>query len=189
MSLDDLIVEACERDDPPWGEVAALDVIGDAEASRSNAIKMKGHGFPVIPVFHYGEPWEYLAGYREEFGERIGLGGIATGLGMTQKRKWLEQAFARVYPAKFHGFGVASKSLLLDFPFYSVDTASWHTVGRYGRSAAVPTLTQPKKSVLDGTEFDGSGYDFRYEIRHYLEVEAEVTDRWRHESIFEGVAV
>lgn len=182
IDIDELIAAARSHERGyEWDEVAALDVIGDPLASYNNAKKMQDAGLPVIPVFHYGEDWEYLTLYKERFGDRIGLGGIATGLSSKDKRRWLAQCFARAYPAKFHGFGVASEDILMEFPFYSVDTASWHTAARFGRSAAVPDIVQPKKSALDGTEFDGSGYDFRYEIRHYLDLQTKVQERWKEE--------
>jgi len=176
-----MLIEEAKKRCPRWDEVVSLDVIGDPVESTFNAVQMQKAGLHVIPVFHYGEDWGYLEAYKDRFGGRVGLGGIATGISSTQKRKWLSQCFARAYPAKFHGFGVATKELLMKFPFYSVDTASWHTALRYGRSSAAPEIKQPKKSSLDGTQFDGSGYDLRYEIMAYLEMAQEVNERWKGE--------
>jgi len=178
VNLDELIAEGKR---PGWNEVAAFDPIGDPVSSMHNAYEMKLRGLPVIPVFHYGEPWEFLSRYREQFGDRIGLGGIATGISSIQKRKWLRQCFARVYPARFHGFGVASEDLLMEFPFFSVDSASWHTGLRYGRSAALGDIKMPRKSTLDGGEFEDSAYDMRFEIQYYLRLEARIQDRWKSE--------
>ena len=50
-----------------WDEAAALDVIGDPEASYKNAIYMKGMGVNAFPTFHYGEPWEFLIEYAAKF--------------------------------------------------------------------------------------------------------------------------
>lgn len=178
VNLDELIEEAKR---PGWDEVAAFDPIGDPDSSLANAVKMKNAGLPVIPIFHFGEPWDFLEYYKSAFGDRIGLGGIATGLSSIKRRQWLDQVFARAYPAKFHGFGVASEDLLMRFPFYSVDSASWHTGLRYGRSAALPDLKMPRKSTLDGGEHEESAYDMRFELRHYLDIEAKVKDRWEKE--------
>lgn len=180
VDLQELIEEAQK---PEWDECAALDVIGDPEASRDNAWEMVNRGIPTIPVFHYGEPWEFLTEYKAkpEFKGRIGLGGIATGIGTTEKRRWLDQCFARAYPARFHGFGVASREILMAYPFATVDTASWHTGLRYGRSAAFGDIKMPRKSELDGGEFEDSAYDLRFEIKKYLEMETEVQQRWKSE--------
>lgn len=178
VNVDELIEEAKR---PGWHEVAAFDPIGDPDSSLANALKMRNAGLPVIPIFHFGESWDFLEYYKSSFGDRIGLGGIATGISAIERKRWLDQVFARAYPAKFHGFGVASEDLLMRFPFYSVDSASWHTGLRYGRSAALPDLKMPRKSTLDGSEHQESAYDMRFELNHYLDLEAKVKDRWAQE--------
>ena len=159
-----------------WHEVAALDVIGDARQSYDNAFGMQALGLKVLPVFHYGEPWGYLADYKAEFDNRVALGGI-TSIGSTQKMKWLEQCFARAYPCKFHGFGVGSKDVLMAFPFASADTASWGSVHMYGRSMAAPGLKIPRLGDGERSEH----YDLRFEVQYYLQMIAEVQERWSKE--------
>lgn len=176
VSLDGLCKEAATQD---WDEVAALDVIGDPDASLANALEMKSRGLVVMPVFHYGEPWSILSSYKAEFG-RIGLGGI-TSIGKTQKMKWVDQCFSRAYPAKFHGFGVGNKDMLLSFPFYSADSASWNSVHQYGRSSAVQGIDIPKLGREAAPEDREKHYDLRYEILHYLDMALEVEDRWASE--------
>lgn len=180
INFEDLMEEASDRE-PKWDEVAALDVIGSASESLYNAVEMQKHNLPVIPVFHYGEDWGYLQAYKDRFNGRVGLGGIATGISIVKKRRWLEQCFAKAYPARFHGFGVASRDLLMDFPFASADTASWHAGLRFGRSVAAPDLKMPRKSSLDGGEYENSAYDLRAELLYYLEMADEVTERWKSE--------
>lgn len=166
-----------------WHEIAALDIIGDHKASLDNALSMQdfflylGLGHQCVPTFHYGEPWDLLQLYKEKFNNRVALGGIATGLGSIQKMKWLSQCFARAYPCKFHGFGVGSKDVLMEYPFASADTASWGSVHMYGRSQAVPGLKIPK--LEDGDR--AKHYDLRFEVRHYLEMITEVQERWASE--------
>lgn len=162
-----------EAKDGGWNEVVALDVIGDGEKSLANALEMKSRGLTVIPVFHFAEPWDILAEYKKHF-ERIGLSG--SGAPRNPYQKWLEQCFARAYPAKFHGFGLATKSIMFKFPFYTVDTASWASTVRFGR-----TLTHPKLRIPRQREIGDEGYDVRFEILTYLRVEKEVQERWRAE--------
>lgn len=175
--IEDLMVEAEGNE---WDEVASLDVIGSANGSRANALLMKENvDKPILPVFHYGEPWEFLVEYKEKFNNRVALGGI-TSIGMPQKMKWLGQCFARAYPCKFHGFGIGTKEVMMAFPFISCDTASWGAVHMYGRSQAVPGLKIPK--LGDGNRDDH--YDLRYEVSHYCEMEKEVQQRWAQELLW-----
>lgn len=167
IDFDALCIEAAK---PRWKYAVALDVVGDSEASMANAIKMRAMGLEVIPVFHYGEPWDVLLEYKKEFAY-IGLGGRPTSTAM--HRKWVDQCFARVFPHRIHLFGCGHRPTLLQFPFTSADTASWSSGSRYGRSSAMPGLKIPKFSQVGGDV-----YDLRADILHYLEVEAEVQARW-----------
>ena len=46
---------------------------------------------------------------------------------------------------------------------------------------AAPDIKMPLKSSLDGSKFDGSGYDLRAEILAYRELELEIQERWASE--------
>jgi hypothetical protein len=157
---------------PDWDHVVALDVIGSAEGSLNNALASKARGLNVIPVFHYGEPWDILLEYKKQF-PYIGIGGSHI---MGKQIEWLEQCFARVYPHRIHLFGCSRLNLLQKYPFFSADTASWHTGVRFGRLAAVPDIRWPKVK-----EVGESAYDIRVELAHYLNIEAEVQACWKKE--------
>ncbi len=172
----ELINEA--QDSNWWDEVVPLDVIGSASDTKLNVDAMASAcgNQRVLPIFHYGEPWEYLEQYKEEFNNRVALGGI-TSIGRVKKMAWLNQCFARVYPCKFHGFGIGTKDVLMELPFVSADTASWGAVHMYGRSQAAPGLKIPRLGDGDRSEH----YDLRFEVKKYLEMEQEVKDRWKAE--------
>jgi hypothetical protein len=104
-------------------EVFGLDVIGDAEATRHNLDAMWNQGMSAIPTFHYRAKWEWLA-WCCEHSDKIALGGMAKERG-SAKWKWIEQCFARCWPKKVHGFGVASPEAFALVPFHSVDATSW----------------------------------------------------------------
>ncbi len=116
---------------------ANLDVIGDAEASYKNQKIMEEAGLTPIPCFHYGEPIGYLKEYIENY-DYISLGGmvpISTG----DLRVWLDELFSKYIcdekgmpRVKVHGFGLTSHPLLIQYPWYSVDSTSWVVTGRMG---------------------------------------------------------
>lgn len=107
-----------------WDEVVALDVIGDAIASRDNALKMRDRGLTVMPVFHFGEPWHILETYKREGFARIGIAG-----GPRNPRpdslRWFGQVFSRAWPHAMHCFGWTPEDVLVQFPFASADSSSW----------------------------------------------------------------
>ncbi|KKM77709.1 hypothetical protein LCGC14_1367270 [marine sediment metagenome] len=135
---------------------ANLDVIGDAEGTYKNQKYMERQGLDPMPVFHSTmEPLFWFEKYLDEGYDYIGLGGMAGG-GITKKQitPILDVIFSRYVCSgldgmpvvKIHGFGMTSLSLMLRYPWYSVDSTSWVLTGRFG------AVFCPRKL--------GNGYDY-----------------------------
>ena len=66
--------------------------------------------------------------------KKIAVGGIAR-LGQRKRIEFAGQVFARAWPFRIHGFGVASWDLVRAFPWHSLDASSWcyapMAMGRY----------------------------------------------------------
>jgi hypothetical protein len=137
---------------------ANLDVIakGNTLASKEEAAKqtlrnqriMEKAGLKPLPVFHIGEPFRYLEGYLKKY-DYICLGGMV-GKPKSTLVPWLNKCFGEYLcdgkglpKVKVHGFGLTSLPLMLQFPWYSVDSTSWVTTGRMG-SIYVPRYRQGK---------------------------------------------
>lgn len=125
---------------------ANLDVIGDAEATWQNQLKMEEAGLMPIPCFHLGEDLSYLRKYVDRY-EYIALGGLAhVGKNKWQLFTWLNRCWDIIcdedgYPkVKVHGFAVTTLKVLCKYPWYSVDSTSWVLTGRFG-SIYVPETT------------------------------------------------
>ena len=117
---------------------AALDVIGDAEASFRNYVAMREAGLDPMPCFHIGEPFSWLEKYVEAGATYIGLGGVAQ-RSSGDRHQFLREVFQRFPdPAKvgFHGFGIASRALWTQYPFRSCDST---TAAMAGASRVVKT--------------------------------------------------
>ena len=116
--------------------VAALDVIGDAEATRRNWHEMVDeYGVPGVPTIHFGCPPETMDYYVERGVDFIGLGGLV-GRPAPAQMRWMVSMFRYArdkHPdLRFHGWGVTSRDAL-KLPFFSVDSSGWTTGVRYGR--------------------------------------------------------
>lgn len=108
-----------------------LDVIGNAEGTWRNHVEMERRGFTPAPVFHAGEPWEYLDRYLEAGCRYIALGGMVGS--PSAVKKWIIRCFKTAQgTAVFHGFGRTNLPDIADFPWYSVDSSSWGMSYRYG---------------------------------------------------------
>jgi len=126
-------IQFLKENAPILNVYAALDVIGDAEASWINYEKMLDAGLQPLPAFHEGEPEEWLhkmAGVTDY----IGLGGMV-GAGKNRLHKFLDKVFT-LYPdpekVGFHGYGIMDEDLILGYPWKSVDATSVHVMARFG---------------------------------------------------------
>jgi len=114
---------------------ANLDVIGDWRATWDNQQKLEAMGLSPLPVFHYGEPWEYLEQLVRRY-DYLALGGMAGVRSKTKLVPWIAQCFCIIRSIKphcrVHGFALTSPFLLRLFPWYSVDSSSY-AASRYGQ--------------------------------------------------------
>jgi len=87
-----------------------------------------------VPVYHSGQTLDWFERYCKAGYKLIGIGGTVQRRGYTQTRMVLDRIFdiAEKYKVKTHGFGVTSLSLMLMYPWYSVDSASWVKIAAYG---------------------------------------------------------
>lgn len=165
-------IDTCAKlieEDSTLTEVFALDVIGDWEGTARNTEEMWRQGIPAIPAFHPGEPEDALMEMAKTY-PKIALGGIV-GLHKKEKKRWVGQCFARVWPKKIHGFGVGSEELVMAFPFHSVDATNWEL----GPCAFGRWNSYGKMSIR------GSKQDLRVEVQWYLDLERKARNRWGKE--------
>jgi len=98
--------------------------------------------YPVIPVYHMQEyassdnkiKHELLETYCREH-DYIAVGGVAgTGSNIKELINFLRFVFKHTMKTntRVHGFGITNSKMLLEFPFYSVDSTSWMIAGTYG---------------------------------------------------------
>lgn len=125
---------------------ANLDVIAEkgqpnkttAEKTLQNQKVMEGAGLNPLPIFHCGEPFEYLEYYIENY-EYIGFGGLVGTTSSSAAAPVLDRCFKKYLcdkngmpKVKVHGFGMTALRTLIRYPWYSVDSTSWVATSRYG---------------------------------------------------------
>lgn len=169
---------------------ANLDVIGEdgknpnrvtAQKTLENQQIMEEAGLSPLPVYHFGEPTEYLDFYIENYGY-LALGGL---VGSTNEQlvKWLDSCFSYhicrpdgLPKVKVHAFGVTSLAIMLRYPWYSIDSTTWVVMGRNGK-ILVPRYKKGKW-IYDKNSWKISvsarSPDIKKDNAHYLNKPPEV---------------
>lgn len=148
-------------------EVFSLDVIGDYEASVRNTEEMWRQGVPAIPVFHVGEPWSVLEDMVKTYPK---ISFSSGGLMNKQKQKWIQQVFARAWPARIHGLAISDETSVMSSPFHSVDASTWIL-----RAQGFGSWHLYGNMPLRGTNALGS------QVEYYLKLQAQARQKWKKE--------
>ncbi len=109
------------------------------------------HGLNPVPVIHRGTDLRWLDKHLEAGYKYIGIGGLGQESTRFTYTQWADRVFDRIADprtrkptVKIHGFAMTSVDLLLRYPWYSVDSASWTKAAGYG------VVLIPR---YDGTQF------------------------------------
>ena len=118
--------------------VASLDVIGDREASWANWQRLRDLGHDTVPTLHYGTDPTALDRYGEAGVSLVGLGGmVAYKTEQGRLLRWcaVVMRYARDHwpTMRFHGWGVTQPQLLVNLPWWSVDSTTFTRPARYGQ--------------------------------------------------------
>jgi hypothetical protein len=112
---------------------ASLDVVGDPEQSFRNYVSMREAGLDPMPIYHLGDPYEYLEKYLTYEPSLIGIGGVLKVKSKVTRKKLLEDLFEKYPTAAYHGFGIVDQNLY-SRPWHSVDTAACFVAPRKFRN-------------------------------------------------------
>lgn len=130
------------RNDLLW--TASLDVIGDEGRSWANW-KRAPKDLGLIPTVHYGADPSSIDRYVEAGVDLIGLGGMVPYKSEPARLlRWCLQMmrYARdKHPhVRFHGWGVTHPDLVMNLPWWSVDSSGFSAAYRFG----ILTLVDPR---------------------------------------------
>lgn len=136
---------------------ASLDVIGDEEASWRNWRSAPNH-LGLVPTIHYGADPKILDRYAEAGVDLVGLGGMVPHKSEPQRLlRWCLKVmrYARDHhpEMRFHGWGVTHPELVMNLPWWSVDSSGYSSAFRFGNMTLVdPSNGRKVAARLDGKE-------------------------------------
>lgn len=119
------------------GRASVREVERAAAASFENYQAMRAAGLDPLPVFHYGESFDWLERLLDSGAGYICLGGTV-GLRTGVKKEFLDKCFTRLTDregrpfVRVHGLGVTEGKFLMRYPWYSADSTSWCIAPIYG---------------------------------------------------------
>ena len=156
----------------------------DFEETKRNQrfLERECPGTYIIPIYHYGDLKE--DNYLEELiGEYpyIGLGGVA---GRKRSKEEKIGFWAHIFKqsgttTRIHGLGLTKEDAMKTFPFYSVDSTSWQSFGRYGQSKSttkrIARVRVRTRHYLDNIKLDMLNY--------WVKLETEITELWTERGI------
>lgn len=135
---------------------AGLDVIGDAAGTWDNWTELRRQGLDVVPTVHYGAAPSELDRYVEQGVDFIGLGGMVGRKSEPDRLlRWalsmMRHAQAHHPELRFHGWGISHPRLVMNLPWWSVDSSGFGSAYRFGRVR----LFDPATRKQHGADLDG----------------------------------
>lgn len=138
---------------------AALDVIGDPDASFANWAAMRAAGLhDAVPTLHAWSSLTKLDRILEAKPEYIGVGGLV-GRALPERIEWLDQIWshlAKMAPGiKVHGWGQTDPPMMLRYPWTSVDSSYYIRQRRFGSRWELPDgriVSRHSRGVLQARE-------------------------------------
>lgn len=97
------------------------------------------HGLNPVPLVHYGTPLKWVDKYVDAGYSLLGVGGLGQEVTWSAYVHWADLLFERICPPpackpiiRTHGFAMTSLMLMMRYPWYSTDSASWAKLAGYG---------------------------------------------------------
>ena len=161
------------KNDLAW--VASLDVIGNEKESWKNYKALRAGGLEAIPTIHYGTDPKVISKYAKEGVDFMGLGGMVGRKSEVQRLlRWTLSVFRYArdnHPEmRFHGWGVTHNELVMNLPWYSVDSSGFSSSYRFARLALFdPARGRNTTIALDGKDI----YNYGDLLRNTYGIEPE----------------
>jgi len=109
---------------------ANLDDINSWKRTAVNQQAMENAGLEPLPVWHIFEPFDVLKQMCKDY-EYVALG-FGPSKSAKERARVASTVFEHFPDTKFHMFAITQPKLMMEHPFYSVDSTTWLNSGKYG---------------------------------------------------------
>jgi hypothetical protein len=98
------------------------------------------HGLNPVPVIHFKTPMRWVDKHLDAGYKFLGIGGLGQEAPKEAYITWADRLFTKLCPAsnkhlplvRTHGFAMTAYDLILRYPWWSVDSASWAKAAGFG---------------------------------------------------------
>lgn len=146
---------------------ANLDDIRSPKRTAENQKAMEQAGLHPLPVWHIFEPFDVLERMCKDY-EYVALG-FGPSKSARERARVASTVFEHFPKTKFHMFAITQPKLMMEHPFYSVDSTTWLNGGKYG------ALITPWGYVNVGKKLARQHWSER---RHFLTFTREDQIKW-----------
>lgn len=139
----------------------------------------------VLPIYHFSDYIDAThKGLLDDFVQEypyIALGGVAgRKTGKNELRAFYDHVFSKTTDRiKVHGLGITTETFLARYPWYSVDSTSWQSLGRYGHSKFAESVELARFRANKRHYIE----NFRLEIKGWLKLEKDMTALWKKRGV------
>lgn len=166
------------------------------QKSVENADFLRENGLDVMEVFHQDEPLEYLDLLVKRLPSKESVLCISprNDVSLKAKLQWHQLVLKHLVDTlgkdnlpRMHGLAVTARTLMLAFPYFSVDSSSYSSPVRWG------TVADEDGKMMRNAEWlgfnppnnDHRGYSLliRQHIESYIRLEIEATTVWKQRGI------
>jgi hypothetical protein len=127
------------------GRYIALDVINEPMLTRFYYDAMRYKGYTPVPVFHYGDDFEYLDYYVNKGETTIALGGSAKMRSKPTVAAWCSDVIGKYPGINFHLLGSSSRQITDHCDLASCDSSTWIIMAFNGKPKHIPGKTRASK--------------------------------------------
>jgi hypothetical protein len=131
-----LYIEYCKAHGKEWDFYVNFDYVRDSAKIYKMQKRLERAGIRPTPIYHGDSTIDWLRRYLDEGYTRIGISRTGSFLNYLRFRRFLDRVFneAEKYRERirFHGFALTAPALIVNYPWYSVDTANWLKVAAIG---------------------------------------------------------
>jgi hypothetical protein len=174
----DQYVEYVNKEGKHWDFHINFDYIKNCPEIYRVQKVLEEKGLRPVPVYHGDHGLEWLKRYCKEGYKLISIGTVIPFGTYREKRRYYDNVFniSEKYGVLLHGLAMTGLSLMFQYPWYSVDSATWAKTAAYGSMLHVDMNRQiigeihiTDQRVNGKTCWNQLPKDLQRDIRHTVE--------------------